>query len=496
MRKLGVEITLDETAAEPIYRQLCDALRREILSGGLKPGQLMPSSRQMAECLKVARLTVIRSYEELLSQGYLTASMGKGTFVAHNLAPLQPASPKQAEPTDDAASPVRLSAYGWQLLQSDGTDYKSTIFPQLNYGAAPPDCLPIKEWRMLLQRHSRLESASEIDYDTEPFGFPPLRTEIASLLKRRRGIVCDPDQVVLFGGAQHALNMIARVLVDAESAVAIEESGYSDIRQALLAQKARLYPMPVDDSGLVVRALNEAPDDLRLIFVTPSHHNPSGVALTPDRRKALLDFAVKANTFIVEDDYDNEYRYAGVPAPALHSLDKHDTVIYFSSFWRVLFPLVSVHFCVIPLRLIPVFERAKLLSQRTFAMTEQYVLTDFIKEGHLEKHLRRTRAVYAKRRQLLIKALTECFRQEVSISKSSAGMHLTVSFQKSSHPQLDEVIERSALQAGLPLANTRSFYLQTERDGEFLIGFAGMKDESIEPAVRSFAQLVLEAHQD
>lgn len=480
----SIRDSLNNHAEKPIYRQLSDALRDQIIAGALVPGGLLPSSRQLADDLNIARLTVIRGYEELISQGYLTVKPGQGTYVSSNLPPHHHGKLPSLE-EDLPPSGLRLSSYGWHLLQKEGADYHSTSFPQLNWGAPPPECLPIKQWRALIQRHSRAEAMAEIDYATEPFGFPPLRAELAKLLNRRRSIICDPEQIILFGGAQHALNMISRILVDQGAAVVLEESGFSDARHALLAQGARIYPLPVDESGLVVTALNAIEEELRLVYVCPSHHNPSGVALAPERRRMVLDFASRTGTFVVEDDYDNEFRYAAAPVAALYSEDTADCVIYSANFWRVLYPLVSLHFCVIPKKLVPVFERAKALSQRTFAMIEQYVLTDFIGEGHLEVHIRRLRTVYARRRQRLIKALTECFRQKVIISKHGSGLHLNVRFVPEMYSGRD--VEACAESVGLPLVSTRAFYLQNEKQGEFIVGFGIMEDELIEETVRHFA---------
>lgn len=478
-------LSLEGNPDTPLYRRLCDALRNAILCGRLKPGQIMPSTRQLAETLAISRVTAIRAYEELLSQGYLETTMGTGTYVSRTV----PAHPSEFanRVLSESQQPLRLSSYGRRLLEDNEQEYTSTIFPELNYGAAPPDCLPIKEWRNLLLKHSRLTNATKIDYATEAFGYPPLREAICGLLNRRRGVMCDPEQIALFGGAQHALNSIARVLIDPESAVAIENSGYSDARSAFLSQKARLHPIAVDRSGMVVEQLKKIEEELRLVFVTPSHHNPSGVALSPARREELLDWAHHTGTIIVEDDYESEYRYTGPPTHALHAMDKKDSVIYCSSFWKLLYPLSTLYLLIIPRRLLPVFNRAKLLSQRTFSMIEQYVLTDFIIEGHLERHIRKTRPIYARRRQLLVHALTRHFGKQLSLSKESAGMHLLVRFNDSVS---DDEILRCAREAGVPMASTQSFYIDQESAGEFLVGFAQSEDETIDDSVQRFSKLL------
>lgn len=484
-------ITLKEDANQPLYRQLCDALRESISSGRLKPGDFLPSTRKLADMLAISRVTVVRSYEELMSQGYLEAAPGSGTLVSRHL-PFDDKATPPPDTVDADSTRSQLSGYGRWLMQGDDEEYASTVFPELNYGAPPLECLPLKEWRSLLSKYSRVQDSASLIYEMDPFGYLPLREALASFLKRSRAVNCEADQVALFTGAQHALNLISRVLIDPGNVVALENCGFCDARQAFLAHKASLYPVSVDSEGMVVEELKRIETKPRLVHVSPRHNTPTSVTLSTDRRKQLIDWATRTNTLIIEDDFDNEYRYLGAPVPALQSQDRSDQVIFFSSLWKTMFPLTAIHFLVIPRHLVPVFRKAKILSQRHFAIIEQYALADFIEGGMLERMIRKTGTIYKRRRQTLIFTLTRALPRQLKITENATGTSLPVRFL---NPIPDEAVLAAGSEANLPMCSTRNFYLDNIVPGEFLISFSDVPETELQQRVEKFASALSPALQ-
>lgn len=492
---MDLPITLSAESKQPLYRQLCDALREAIIQGRLRPGEALPSSRALANMLELSRVTVVRSYEELMCQGYIEATHGTGTCVSRHLSLSDHAA--GVKPAESADRSKHFSTFARYLLSAEPTEFNETVIPELNYGAVPHDLLPLKDWRSLYSRHARAEESAHLIYETDPFGYPPLREALAGYLKRARAIACHPDQVVLFTTAQHTLNVTARILVESESTVALESSGYCDARQAFLAQKARLHPVPVDEQGIVVDELFGSQSSFRLVFVSPVHHSPSGACLSQARRESLLDWARSTDTVIIEDDHGHEYRYFGKPVAALKELDRDDMVITFGSFTNTLFPLTSLHYLVIPRWLVPVYRRAKILSQRTFSIIEQYVLADLIESGLYERHIQKTRQVYARRRRSLIAGLKRSLGDRITIAEPRTGTCLPVRLHLD---HSEEELLDLARKAGLPMCSTKSFYLHRDESredaSEFLVAFGHLSEDDLEQSARRFSISLEEAGRD
>ncbi|HEY9776370.1 MAG TPA: PLP-dependent aminotransferase family protein [Planktothrix sp.] len=481
-------LTLPESSNLPVYKQVSEALRQAILTGRLKPGDKLPSTRDLAESARVSRFTVIRSYEELASQGYIQTISGSGTFVNREI-------PKEfsefagygEDPQQHPflANEVELSEYGRRCLSGEIEHAEVELFPELNYGGPTQDQLPLNRWREVVNRSARFQDQALLSYSSDPFGYAPLREAIAGYLIRSRSVRCIPDQIAIFCGAQAALDLVCRMLLRPGDNAIVENPGFPGARRSLLMNGADLVPVSVDQHGLNVERLYHLESNARLCYVTPSHHDPTGVVMSLPRRLELLRWAERSHAFIVEDDYDSEFRYGDKPVPSLQGLDDHDQVIYLSTFWKVLFPVVRLAFLVVPKRLVEPFHRAKSLLDRDFPLLEQRALTDFINEGHLERHIRRTRAMYARRRAALVQALTKNFRKRVAISDVSAGMHLVVNFpQEVSH----EHIMTAARNAQVPLVSSHGHYHQGEgKLGEYLVGFAHADEEQIHSAIERFA---------
>jgi GntR family transcriptional regulator / MocR family aminotransferase len=401
---MDLAIVLDSQAAIPLYKKLYEELRQAILDGRLSPGQRVPSTRSLAKSLKVSRITVTQSYEQLIDEGYLQAIAGSGTFVSTQLPDKLLHSDSHSSMPKAVRPSIKLSQYGAELAQINiPIAREPDLSISFRYGQPAFERFPLELWRKLLSRHCR-SSEGWLDYATDPLGHKPLREAIATYLSRARAVRCSSEQILIVNGTQQALDLIARLLVDVNDTVAQEEPSYLTTRRHIfLARGAKLLSIPVDESGLIVEQLTKHPaDKIKLVYVTPSHQFPTGAVLSLSRRLELLAWAQQTGATIVEDDYDSEYRYEGQPIPALQGLGNSNTVLYTGSFSKILFPSLRIGYLVLPLQLVPVFARAKWLADRQLPLLEQYVLADFINEGHLDRHIRRIRLYYDERRQALV----------------------------------------------------------------------------------------------
>jgi GntR family transcriptional regulator/MocR family aminotransferase len=493
-------ITLDQRSRTPLHKQLYEELRQAILCGRLNPGERVPSTRSLAQSLKVSRTTVTQSYEQLLSEGYLRATTGSGTYVGCQLPdellkshPVE--RPRSAGHSSRANhSPLEnLSRYGASITDlAPFEPYEPDMPINFKNGRPALEEFPLRQWRRLTLRHYRANAPRLLDYADGSQGHEPLREAIAAYLRRSRAVACSADQVIIVNGSQQALDLIAKTLIDPGDRVVIENPGYLGARRSFLAHGAELAPVPVDESGALVDWLNSktflnSKGRLKLAYVTPSHQFPTGVTMALPRRLDLLAWAEKMGVLIVEDDYDSEFRYGSRPIPALQGLSNKDSVIYAGTFSKVLFPALRVGYLVTPPALARIFARAKWLADRQTPMVEQLVLTDFINEGHLERHLRRMRTLYDKRRQSLARALETHFGDRATILGENAGMHLMIRLRGRLG---DDEVERRARLAGVGMVSARSYYLGEGRRDEFVLGYAGVSERRIQEGVRRLAKIL------
>lgn len=492
---MEIAVNLDQRARAPLHRQLYDELRCAILAGRLKPGERVPSSRALARSLGVSRATVTLSYEQLLSEGYLQAVVGSGTTVTKQLpdellktlpAPARRASPPLPAHT---SAPI-LSRYGQSLTDTVPFEPPEPELP-INFKSGRPALaeFPLPQWRRLMLRHCRTSDAALLDYAADAQGYAPLRRAIADYLARARAVRCQPEQVIIVNGSQQALDLLTKVLLERGDAVALENPGYLGARRNFLAQGAQLLPMPVDEAGIVVEKLpRRASRKAKMAYVTPSHQFPTGATLSLPRRLELLAWAAETGALIIEDDYDSEFRYGCRPIPALQGLADEAAVIYIGTFSKVLFPALRVGYVVVPPRLTHVFARAKWLADRQTPTLEQRVLTDFITEGHLERHLRRMRTLYDQRRQTLVRALETHFANRVTILGDDVGLHLMIKLRSR---LTDEEVVRRAAQAGVGLVSARLYYLTPAPGDEFVLGYGNLSERRIQEGVRRLAKVLL-----
>src|SRR5215471_18269200 len=410
-----------------LSQQIYHALRRAILAGQLAPGTRLPATRVLAHELGVSRNTVLLAYDQLLAEGYTVGQTGSGTYVATALPDVTLSAPDARVRAVSASegTTLHLSAYGQRVAQNTALPPPSAVSHchpvhyDFRYGLPDAAAFPHETWRRLLARWARAVSVQDLHYGP-PEGYAPLRQAIADYLQR-------------------ALDLTARVLLDAGDRVLIEEPHYQGARQVFLAAGAQLITVPTDTEGLVTTALPEMAVATRLVYVTPSHQFPTGAIMSLVRRLALLQWAETAEAYVLEDDYDSEFRYAGRPVEAVQGLDRSGRALYIGTFSKVLFPALRLGYLVLPPPLVPLFAAAKWLTDRHTSTLEQAVLTDFIHEGHFEHHLRRSRTRNAARRAALLAALSTYLGARVEVSGANAGVHLLVWLRDVAPHQLSAV---------------------------------------------------------
>ncbi|MPZ08990.1 MAG: aminotransferase class I/II-fold pyridoxal phosphate-dependent enzyme, partial [Kiloniellaceae bacterium] len=423
-------LALDRGAEASLQQQLYDQVRAIILAGGLAPGSRLPSSRALAEELGCSRNTVVSAFDQLLSEGYLEGHAGSGTFVSRvlpeDLLGLPPAEPRggRAGPTPPA-EPPRLSARGRALvgLRRRQHDPERAFMP----GVPETDEFPFDVWARLHSRLWRHPSAQLLRLGA-PAGLQALREAIARYLATFRGLACDWRQVIITAGAQQALDLTIQLLLEPGDAVWIEEPGYPGLRGPLIAAGARPVPVPLDGEGLVVEQGRRLGPAARAAIVTPTHHYPLGTTLSLARRLELLEWARDSGAWILEDDYDSEYRYAGRPLASLLGLasgrEEAGRVIYIGSFSKVLFPSIRVGYLVVPENLVDAVSAAQgALGAQPTALV-QPVLAAFIEEGHFATHVRRMRRLYAARQAALVAAAERHLGDFLSVAPDDTGLHL------------------------------------------------------------------------
>ena len=487
---MDLAIYLDYTSKTPLYQQLTEKIRSAVLEGRLKPNQKLPSSRNLAKSLTISRSTVTQCYEQLESEGYLETRRGSGTYICHQIPdkwlqsqPIEPiTSQKEKQTTHFPLSLFAQNLTSISNLSVSEPDYEISF----RYGNPANEYFPIQQWRKLINYHCQ-NSAKLLNYFPDAAGYLPLREEIANYLGRSRAVNCTPEQVIVINGSQQALNLIARLLLDPGDWVAVEEPGYLGARNCFQGQFAKIQPIKVDLAGLDVEALSRCDRDFKLVYVTPSHQFPTGVTMSLSRRIALLQWAKDTNTPIVEDDYDSEYRYGTQPIPALQGMDRANSVIYIGTFSKILFPSLRIGYLVVPTDLIPIVRKAKWLCDRFCPLLEQYALTDWIRLGYFERHIRRMRQLYNLRRRALIAAFEQYFGDRVTIVGENAGIHLMA---KIATNLSDETVIQTAATAGIGLISARGYYLQPHKQGEFIFGYGQLEESKIERGIAKLAQII------
>jgi GntR family transcriptional regulator/MocR family aminotransferase len=474
---------------EPLHTQLYRALRAAILRGELAPGARLPSTRALAADEGLARNTVLRAYDQLLGEGYVVGRRGSATRVAaeipDDVAEIArvAARPRRRRPPVAA----RLSRWGARLpVPPSWAASERGLAYDFRYGRPPFGDFPRATWARLLARRARAAGVHDLDYG-EPAGLPALRAAIAAYLGRARAVDCRPEQVVVVHGTQQGLDLVARVLLDAGDRVLIEEPHYSGARRILEAAGARLVAVPVDREGFDVGRAGRAAARARLAYVTPSHQFPTGVVMTLPRRLALLAWAERAGAWVVEDDYDSEYRYGGRPVESLQGLDRAGRVIYLGTFSKVMFPALRLGYLVLPPALVGPCTTAKALADTGSPGLEQRALADFIAAGHFERYLRRTRARNRERRAALLAAVAQHLGDRIEVAGANAGLHVLLWLRGLPASATPRIITRAA-RAGVGVYAPDPFYLGRPPGAGLVLGYASLDEDAIREGVRRLAR--------
>ena len=469
-------LPIDRQDRAPLHRQLYDGMRRAILAGLLRPGQRVPATRVLATELGMSRLPVLTAYEQLLHEGYLEGRVGSGTFVSAQLPDellrARPARPIAATP--GVARPTRPRAQASEALRP--------------FRASTPalDAFPRRLWARLVARHARALTPAHMAYG-DPRGVAALRAAVAEYLRTARGVRCEAEQVLIVPGSQAALRLCATVLLTRGDRAAVEEPGYPGAHAALTATGATLAPVPVDDDGLDVPALDALGPGVRAAYLTPSHQYPLGVSLTAARRCALLDWARRRNAWIIEDDYDSEYRYVSRPLGALQGMDAHGRVLYLGTFSKVLFPALRLGYVVVPPGLWDAFVAARTALDIFPPTLYQLALADFLVEGHFVRHVRRMRGVYLARRDALLSGLGRHCAGLLTVQNADAGLHVATLLADGVDDV--DVVQRMALHRLTATPLSTCYLGPTTRSG-LLLGFGGSPERRLAHATRVLGEVL------
>ena len=480
-------IRIDRRAKTQLHKQVYDGFRTAILRGDLRPGQQVPSSRDLALDTGVSRFPILHAYGQLLAEGYFETQIGSGTYVSSSLPEqLNPAKKEVTELAEDPSSPRPVAK---RVSRYPKFDTAALLRGWGPFGVHQPafDQFPFSIWSSLVARHSRNPNASALHY-ISPQGSERFREEICAYLRTARAVQCEPDQILVVSGSQQALDITARVLFDPGSNVFVEEPGYSLERTVLKAAGCNLIPVPVDEDGMDIDSVARRFRNVRAAFVTPSHQYPLGSTLGATRRLHLLNWAQRSGAWIIEDDYDSEYRYESNPVASLQGLDVNARVIYIGTFSKVMFPSLRIGYIVVPRDLVELFTAVRFAMDIFPPYLYQEVLADFMQQGHFGRHIRRMRNLYGERRRVLIENIRQEFGDRLEVHGSEAGMHLAVTLPEGLN---DRDIVAKATSERLWLLPLSTCYLQPElcRQG-LILGFGSSPVGQIPRAVRRLRSVI------
>ena len=491
-------VLLDAHAKAPLFRQLYDSLRHAIIAGRLRPGARLPAARTLGADLHLSRNTVDQAYDQLHAEGYLDRHPRRGTFVSRTT----PDQVLQAAPPPPVDRPrlyaAEESAPSRRMLSSRGRAIAEIVLPAgvnaltlprpFRPGVPALDAFPIQLWARLSARHWRRASHRHLAYGHSA-GYQPLRDAIAQHVSAARGVRCTAEQVIIVGGSQQALALATRLLLERGDQVWMEEPGYVGARAAFIASGASVIAVPVDDQGLDVEAGEQLAPTARMAFVTPSHQHPLGVVMTVARRLALLDWARRADAWILEDDYDSEIRYHGRPLPAMQGLDVDGRVIYLGTFSKTVFPALRLGYVIVPRPLVEAFSTGRLIVDRHSSVVEQAVLADFIAEGHYARHLRRMRALYVERQEALLDALAP-FHELIDVPATRSGLNVLAWLP----PGVDDRrVAAAAAAIGIEAPPLSPFAQHALPRGALILNFSGHDVEALRSAAKKLGTVLAES---
>jgi GntR family transcriptional regulator/MocR family aminotransferase len=457
-------------------------MRAAILDGVLRPGERLPSTRQAAADYGVSRGMLEEIYTQLTDEGFFRRSVGRGTFVAPTVLRLN-VGPNVKQTTRRPPAPSRRGC----SLAAIAACREPAVLRPFNAGIADTSEFPWRIWQRLHARASRELGRDALKF-ADPRGLSNLRVAIAHYLAQFRGIRCDPGQIIIFNSAQQALHVLALLLLNPGDRAWIEDPCYLGARAALELAGASITPVPVDDDGMRVDLGVRRAPRARMAYVTPSHQYPTGVALSLDRRIALLDWAKRNDAWIVEDDYDGEFRYEGQPLTALYSLDSHARVLYVGTLNKSMFVSLRIAYAVAPEEIVEALANIRTQMDGFTPAMQQMAMSLFMDEGHFSSHLRRMRALYGAKRAMLIEGLTSFAARGWTWSGNPAGMHLLAAHKRGAY------VRAVAESSGLDLALLHSYRAAQTRDDGLFLRFGGLDTASLRRGVAALVEADQNSH--
>jgi GntR family transcriptional regulator / MocR family aminotransferase len=487
---MNVLINIDPRQAQPIYRQIVEEMIDAIKEGYLKPGEKLPSTRDLGKTLGISRFTVMRSYEDLVSAGYVKIVTGSGAYVNHGNG-----EQSSYEPPNKISRPsTRLATQSARAALFEPMAQDTSSHSQLNYGLPPAALLPLSRWKEVLYSATREVQTAENNQSAacnlqDPFGSPDLRRTLADYLSRARRIRASGERLIVFSSWQSAFDFALRLVSEPGDDCALESPAQPFLYRRLLAGGATVHPIALDDSGMSASQLRDVEADLKLICLSPSRNEPTGLTMSAGRRQEILNVTAQSNPYIIEIDRDHEYRYGQKAIPSIQGMDTTDRVLYLGTVGDVMAPLCRLAYLVVPEHLVEVARQIKSLLEPGYTPVDQIALTKFFQEGHFERHIKRTAEIYAERRAALIHALTTEFGARVQIINAGSGTNITLRFHRSISP---EILAKAASQHDVAMLSTGSFYPVDSHCNQYLFAFGHLEVQSIKTSVQLLAQAVNE----
>lgn len=460
-----VELTpfLNRELSEPLYSQLYNWIKKKIEEGKILPGMKMPSIRQLATHLKVSRNTVESAYQQLQSEGYLESIQKSGIWVA------------EIEKT---------SLYSVEKVIPIMKECKSSseVLVNFEYGNIDLNKFPMKKWKKCLTDAVSQDNNWLFEYSEKQGDFA-LRRAISNYLLQSRGVKCLPEQIVITSGTQNSISLICHLLDLKEKKVAMEEPGYSGVRTVFENEGCHIVPVPLEKDGLSVEHVQYS--RANAIYLTPSHQFPIGMVLTISKRIQLLNWAYQTSGYIIEDDYDGEFRYRGQPIPSLKSLDEEEKVIYLGTFSKSFLPSVRLSYIVLPPSLLVQYSRKFAHYNQSVSPIIQRAMTLFMESGEFERHIRRMRKSYQRKHQALLRSIERYLGTKVKVIGENSGLHILLKLNNISSFELIE----TALQKGVKIYSPLKFWLNptSESDSYIMLGFGGLSIEEIDKGIQLLA---------
>ncbi|OAB35881.1 hypothetical protein PMSD_12855 [Paenibacillus macquariensis subsp. defensor] len=483
-------ITIDKSLGTSFTRQIYEKILQSITSGCVRAGDPIPSTRLMAEQIQVSRSVILQAYEQLQAEGYLEMRRGAGTFVAANAAGIDTDISCHEANIDYE---VMTNVPNIKSVENNPLSSHAAILYDFRHGVPAWDAFPMDRWQRSLTEACRRATPEMLTYGPAE-GSLALREEIARLVRSTRSIPASPEQIVITSGATQALDILARLCLKDGEQVIVEDPTHNVLREIFRFSGGEVIPVRVDQEGICVHEINQsiaihskrADIAPKLLYVTPSHQFPMGVTMSFNRRIELLDWARRTEAFIIEDDYDSEYRYVGPKVSALAGLDSSSRVIYVGSFSKILFPALRIGYAILPPALIKPFLAIKWITDRMSPTLEQEALADFIQSGQYAKHVSQMSKLYASRRACLVDALDQEFGDRIHYFGDEAGLHLLIELDTTA---TEELIAKKALQYGTQIYPASDYYIDSQPSkATFLLGYANLSESQIRAGIKLVAR--------